>query len=481
MKLDCKRVAQALAAIACILWLSATHSASAAPTDDAALSAALCPIVYPVDPVPSERGHRYLFYGNGFFINEQGYLITVAHVLSQIRGGQPYILLRPPAGPPRFIPATLVALDRDHDVAILRAAPNPFEAGLKVGFLPLAGDPLARGRAVLAASISPSKPLDAHTLDASVDERSSGELFDFQFSQLEKGRSDTELLLFNHQVRPGQSGAPLVSAGSQGVIGLVEGQWLRSNSVLLAAAAHADAQGVGAAVSIHYAIALLQQKNIAWHNASEDSRPSDSSAAQADGFSPPAPLSLVASPYPSQSLFGGEVVLDVLIDTRGRVTDTRVVRGAPPFLENVLSSVRTWTFFPARLGGLPVAARVGITFQFSQSYEPLRATPAHDYDEPLPDSPDRGALPVSTVPSKYPAAGAEDGSVILYGLVGSQGQLTSLQILRDSEPLTAAALAAVHQWRFVPGRLGGRDIESVAILVVAFRYTGTARPVPPAN
>jgi len=289
------------------------------------------------------------------------------------------------------------------------------------------------------------------------------------------------LLLFNHQVRPGQSGSPLVSAGSQGVIGLVEGQWVRSSSVLRAASADRDAQGVGAAVSIHYAIALLQQKNIPWHIASADPRPSGNSAAQADGFSPPTPLSLVASPYPSQSLFGGEVVLDALIDTRGRVTDTRVVRGAPPFLESVLSAVRTWSFFPARLDGLPVAARVGITFQFSQSYEPLRATPAHEFDEPLPDSPDRGALPVSTVPSQYPSASAEEGSVILYGLVGPQGQLTSVQILRDSESLSAPALAAVQQWRFVPGRLGGRDIESAAIVVVAFRFTGSAHHVSQPN
>ena len=477
MNLDRKIALLALAAIACLFCPSALQAAPGTPADDAALSAALCPIVYPVDPSPSDRGYRYLFYGDGFFINEQGYLITAAHVLSQIRGGQPYILLRPPAGPPRFLPATLVALDRDHDVAILRATPNPFERGYKVGFLPLASGWLLRGRAVLAAALYPSKPLDAHTLDASVDDRSSGQVFDFQFSQLFRGRSETELFLFNHDVRRGQSGAPVVSAESREVLGFVEGQWLRSGPVAPANAADSDPQGVGAAVPVHYAIALLQEKRIPWHIASGALGPGDGPAAPAQGFSPPAPLSLVASPYPSQSLFGGEVVLDALIDTRGRLTDTTVVRGAAPFLENVLSTVRTWSFFPARLDGHPVAARIGITFLFSQSYEPLRTPPVHDYDEPLPGSPDRGALPVVTVEPQYPPAAVADGSVILYGLVGPQGQLASVQILRDSESLTPAAVAAVHEWRFAPGRRAGSDSDSAAIVVLAFRYTGSTHPV----
>ena len=478
MKLNRILVARALAAIACMLWSSVIQAASGKPANDAALSAAICPIVYPVDQYPSERGYHYLFYGNGFFINGQGYLITAAHVLSQLHGGQPYILLRQSTGSPQFVPATLVGVDRDHDVAVLRATPNPFDGKYEVGFLPLAYEWLMRGHAVLAASLRPSKPLDAYTLDPSVDDRSSGEVFDFQFSQLDKGRNDTELFLFNHQVRRGQSGAPVVSAKFQGVVGIVEGQWLRSSLVPLATAVDQGTPDMGAAVPIHYAIALLQQKGIPWHAASGALEPFDNSAGQAKGFSSPTPLSLVVSPYPSQALFGGEVVLDALIDTRGRPAEIRVVRGPSLFLDKVLSTVRTWSFSPARLDGHAVAARIGIAFQFSQSFEPLRTTPVHKYDEPLAASADRGALPVVTVEPQYPATSVGDGHVILYNLVGRQGQLTSVQVLRDSEPLTSAAVAAVHQWLFVPGRRAGTDADSAVIVVVAFRYTGSAQPIP---
>jgi TonB family protein len=465
--------ALALAGVACISWFSTSRPASGTSADDGALSAAICPIVYPVDQSPSDRGYRFLFYGDGFFINEQGYLMTAAHVLSQLHGGQPYVLLRQRAGPPRFVLATLIAADREHDVAILRATPNPFEGRYKVAFLPLAYDWLARSHAVLTASLRPSKPLDAYTLDPSVDERSPSDVFDFKFSQLDKGRNDTELFLFNNQVRRGQSGAPIVSADAQGVVGLVEGIWLRSSLVPLTSAAEQDTPGIGAGVPIHYAIALLQQRGIAWYTPSGTVGPYDSFSGNAQGFSPPTPISVVTAPYPSQSLFGGEVVLDALIDNRGRIVETKVVRGASPFLENALSTVRTWSFFPARQDGQPVAARIGITFQFSQSHEPPRAAPPQDFGESSSSAGDRAALPIVAAAPQYPAASTGDGSVILYDLVGTEGQLTSVQVLQDAEPFTTAALTAVRQWHFAPGRRAGADSDSAAIVVVTFRYSGT--------
>jgi len=250
--------------------VAAEDTKANAPVDTAALSSAICPIVYPVDQSPSERGYHYIFYGNGFFINNEGYLLTAAHVLSQLNDAQPYILLRLPMAPPRLLKVTLVAIDREHDVALMRATPNPFEGKYQVRFLSLALDKPVPPQAVLAAALRPSRLKDPHTFDAFVEDRPAGEVLQYVFSQLDKGSEDTELLLFSHEILLGDSGAPVVSAESQAVVGLVEGKWLRSNAISLATAAKHSANGIGAVVPIRYAISLLQQQGVAWHEAHEN-------------------------------------------------------------------------------------------------------------------------------------------------------------------------------------------------------------------
>jgi S1-C subfamily serine protease len=259
-----------LAALTIVCGFQATALAQTPahpPADDSALSLAVCPIVYPLDQSPSERGYHYTFYGNGFFINKDGYLLTAAHVLGQLSDAQPYIVLRLPMAPPRLLRATLVAVDREHDVALLRASPNPFEGKYQVRFLPLAVESPAREQAVLATALRPSRLKDPHTFDAFVEDRPAGQVLAYAFSQLDKGSEDTELLLFSHDVLLGDSGAPVVSADSQAVVGLVEGRWLRLNAAAIATAAKRESGGVAAAVPIHYAIALLQQQGVAWRRA----------------------------------------------------------------------------------------------------------------------------------------------------------------------------------------------------------------------
>lgn len=440
--------------------------------DDRALSFALCPIVYQVDNVPGPRGYHYLFYGNAFFINRDGYLLTAAHVLSQLHGAQPAILLRVPydaAHPdqsgPRFVPTSVIALDRDHDVAILRATPNPFDGPFRVSTLPLAHQPPAPGRTVVLAALRPFRPRDSYTLDSALEERSPGGVLAFEFSQLEKGRADTELFLFSHRVEPGQSGAPVISPDTQQVLGLVEGQWLRTS--LAAKAAPSSTPIPGAVIPIHYALALLQQKGIAWQSSPDDSvadlKLAASDHAGAENSAPPAPLSLVPAPYPAQSLFGGEVILDALVTRSGLLADVKLIHGDSPFAEKALAAVRTWTFTPPRNSSAD--QRISIIFEFPQPYSPPRRPTTHHHDEELSEAPHtpatsktNAALPLVTVEPAYPAdtltsSGAPapaEGSVIFYGIVNREGQLASTEVVQDLPPFTATAQAAARQWRFAP-------------------------------
>jgi S1-C subfamily serine protease len=263
----------ALAALclSALLGVLPAGSALQRSAGDSSLISAVCPVVYPDDQAPAARGYRYTFFGNAFFINDQGYLLTVAHVLETFRdGGQPYILIERPNSPPRLLKVTIIATDAQHDVAILRATSNPFAAKYKVSALPLSSEPPVRGESVLALSLHPARNQDAHSFESPREDFSPGQILSFESTQLEKSAPASDVFLLSHPVVLGQSGSPVIARDSNAVVGLVEGRWLRSSSASLSvqtASAAGQANAVpGAAIPIRHAIDLLNQNNIAWQH-----------------------------------------------------------------------------------------------------------------------------------------------------------------------------------------------------------------------
>lgn len=272
----------AIAASACLLSPFADCAAQTqgnsqvhANSPDDPASAALCPVVYPDDETPAARGYHYTFFGNAFFINDQGYLLTVAHVLETFRdGGQPYILVNRPYSPPRLLKVTVIAKDTQHDIAILRATPNPFGGNYSVAFLPLASEPAARGQAVLALSLHPRRLQDAQSFEAEREDSSPGTVLSYESTQLEKSAPPADVFLLSHPVVKGQSGSPVLALDSHTVVGLVEGLWLRGTPLSLAKSAAQPTGTPGAAIPIRYALTLLQQNNI---SGSSTARPTPTS------------------------------------------------------------------------------------------------------------------------------------------------------------------------------------------------------------
>jgi hypothetical protein len=247
----------------------AVQAKAAAATETSAgaglaeLASGICPVVYPVDETPGDRGYQFIFYGNAFFVNTDGYLLTAAHVLHSFgNGGQPYILLARAEAPPQMVRVEVVAVQKEHDVAILRATPNPFRRSYRVRVLPLGSDGPARGQDVFVAALRPSRRRPS-TFEAELQDRSEARVLDYASSELEKGAVDTELFLFSHEVILGQSGAPVLSAHGRDVVGFVEGQWLHPMASMVAATG-SGATTVGAAVPIRYAIAVLKERGIPW-------------------------------------------------------------------------------------------------------------------------------------------------------------------------------------------------------------------------
>jgi S1-C subfamily serine protease len=239
--------------------------------DDLAI-ASVCPVVYPDDQSPAAHGYHYTFFGNAFFINDEGYLLTVAHVLETFRdGGQPYILVNRPNSPPKLLQVTVIAKDPAHDVAILRTTINPFTGKYSVTFLPLTSEPATRGQSVLALSLHPQRLQNAYSFESTREDSSPGTVLSFESTQLEKSAPAADVFLLSHPVVKGQSGSPVLSVESRAVVGLVEGLWLRGTSVSLAKSSALPTGTPGAAIPIRYALALLKENNIAWHPAKASS------------------------------------------------------------------------------------------------------------------------------------------------------------------------------------------------------------------
>ncbi|HKW35477.1 MAG TPA: energy transducer TonB [Candidatus Acidoferrum sp.] len=458
----------------CFFCMFRPARASEKPRDAGNFAEAICPVVYPLDETPSEKGYHYLFYGNAFFINEDGYLVTAAHLLHSFKdGGQPHVLVEMPSGQRHLLKAEVVATDWEHDVAILRATPNPFEGSYRVAFLPLATDRLEPGKGVLSISLRPSRLQEAYTFDAPLQDRSQGEVLSYQYTKTESGRQ-IELLLYSQKVIPGQSGSPVISEQSGEAVGFIEGRWLHPTAIPFVTSPEQIDPSPGAAVRIHYAISLLQAQGIPWHATLDNGVHATASAANARGYSGPTPLSLVAAPFPAQAFSGGEILLDAKVDTRGKVTDVRVVQGQAPFLEEVLGAVQTWTFLPACQDGHDIEARVGIVFQFAQPYLPKLMARVHEYKETATDTKDRGALPLYTLEPDYPANSVGEGSVVLNEIVDKEGRVSSIHVVRDLASLTSPTVGAVQQWKFAPGKHGGEPVDSGVIVVVTFRHPAVA-------
>lgn len=60
----------------------------------------------------------------------------------------------------------------------------------------------------------------------------------------------------------------------------------------------------------------------------------------------------------------GVVILDCTIDTHGRVSDVRVLRGVPMLNEAAMAAVRQWLYTPTLVNGVPMPVVMNVTVSF---------------------------------------------------------------------------------------------------------------------
>ena len=207
--------------------------------------------------------------------------------------------------------------------------------------------------------------------------------------------------------------------------------------------------------------------------------------AQGTMFTPPRLARAELPPVPSpMTAGGGEVLVEVLVDTSGRATRPTVLRSTPPYTQMVLDAVSRWQFQPARardVTGAEAAVEAPITV--SAVYRspalfnnPTLGEPAKDFLRPSADV----AYPLAFATLTFPAQ-ALFGSVLLYEVALDEGGriTTARQVVALAPGFEAAASEALGKMRFRAGAYRSRP--ALATTYVIFGFTSPNTPTPQAR
>ena len=158
------------------------------------------------------------------------------------------------------------------------------------------------------------------------------------------------------------------------------------------------------------------------------------------GSDVPAPkrVKTVAPVYPpeaqSQGL-RGIVILELVVDTQGKVASAEVVRSVPPFDEAALAAVRKWEYEPTTLDGRLVRVRMTVPISFAMRL------PEATRQEGIPEL-RQGASPA------YPSGAQGGASVTAQVTLDAEGRVAEAEVRNGGPPWDEALLQALRTWRF---------------------------------
>jgi outer membrane biosynthesis protein TonB len=177
------------------------------------------------------------------------------------------------------------------------------------------------------------------------------------------------------------------------------------------------------------------------------------------------------------ALGGGEVVLEVSIDSRGAVAQVERVRVTPPYADLVVDAVAEWRFEPATVmlegRATSVAASVLVVAVFR---------PASFYSGPVPGvasqvlaaSSARVPHVKSIVMPAYPPTATGDGIVLVEIELSRRAEPRNYRIVGPASGFDGAALDAVRAWRF-----GAPQTPDVPDPLFVYAMVGFRAPLAP--
>ena len=134
----------------------------------------------------------------------------------------------------------------------------------------------------------------------------------------------------------------------------------------------------------------------------------------------------------------GIVIVELVIDTQGKVSSAQVVRSIPPFDEAALAAVRQWEYEVTKVGGKPVSVKLTVPITFAMKVPEIASR-----QEGIPEL-RAGAFPPVPSDARDPASATAELTL------GPDGTVDELRLV-DGPPAFADALArALRTWRFAP-------------------------------
>lgn len=211
---------------------------------------------------------RFTFRGTGFFVGDGSLLVTCRHVLpdSAPDGRDPLerlsVVLPRPDGAHETRPATLLASNRLHDLAVLRVAGSPASV-LRLGSVSLVseGTDVALVGFPLGSSLGlrhvTHRGIVASVVASSLPAATARQLPESAAQRLREG--SFELLQLDVVAYPGNSGGPLIDIDSGTVVGVLNMALLKGNRE----SALSQPTGISYAIPVRHVHELLAQPTAA--------------------------------------------------------------------------------------------------------------------------------------------------------------------------------------------------------------------------
>ena len=189
---------------------------------------------------------------------------------------------------------------------------------------------------------------------------------------------------------------------------------------------------------------------------------------------PPIPRLQPVAVYPftmREVNMAGEVLVEFVVDETGRTRDVHAVKATHDgFIAAAVQSVEKWAFIPAVRNGRPVSTRLQVPVTFglrgpssgSETIASLSSN-AGDVEEFDPAQLDERPRVISSPVPLYPfelRRANVPGEAVIEFVVGTDGATRAVRVVSATRPeFGDAAVAAVEQWRFKPGRKAGRLVN----------------------